>query len=85
MNLTTRKSEEESKCVWQSSRGLIKDLWKLLETTAEKNAEKRFKTMASWKKNYLKKGGLKKEKISKRCLRGWNTQPRVEPHINRRR
>ena len=37
------------------------------------------------KKNYLKKGGLKKEKISKRRLRGWNTQPRVEPHINRRR
>ena len=35
MNLTTRKSEEESKCVWQSSRGLIEDLWKLLETAAE--------------------------------------------------
>ena len=32
------------------------------------------------KKKRLKKGGLKEEKISKRCLRGWNTQPRVEPH-----
>ena len=50
MNLTTRKSEEESKCVWQSSRGLIEDLWKLLETAAEKNAEKRIKTIALWRK-----------------------------------
>ena len=42
--------------------------------------------MASWKKKKdLKKGGLKKEKFSKRRLRGWNTQPRVEPHINGRR
>jgi len=50
MNLTTRKSEEESKCVWQSSRRLIEDLWKLLETTAEKNAEKRIKTTPFWRK-----------------------------------
>ena len=75
MNLTTRKSEEESKCVWQSSQGLIEDLWKVLETAAEKNAEKRIKTISSWKKKKdLKKGGLKKEKCSKRRLRGWNTQ-----------
>ena len=48
-----------------------------------KNELKRY--LHGKKKKDLKKGGLKKEKCSKRRLRGWNTQPRVEPHINRRR
>ena len=63
MNLTKRKSEEESKCIWQSSRGLIEDLWKLLETAAEKNAEKRIKTISSWKKKKDKKRRIKKRKM----------------------
>ena len=32
------------------------------------------------KKNYLKQGGLKKEEMSKRRLRGWNTSP-LTSHI----
>ena len=77
MNLTTRKSEEESKCVWQSSRRLIEDLWKLLETTAEKNAEKRIKTIASWKK---KKEDSKNKKFQNGVC-GAGTPSPVSSHI----
>ena len=50
-----------------------------------KNVKKRIKTMALWtKKKCLEKGGLKKEKIPKRHLRGWIASPCVAT-LNRRR
>ena len=58
--------------------------WKTFESYL-KRRQKKITTIALRRKKNLKKGGLKKEKNSKRRLRGWNTQPRVEPHINRRR
>ena len=63
---------------------LIEDLRKLLETTVEKSGKKVIKTIPLWKKKRLKKGGLKKEKISKRHLRGWIASPCVAT-LNRRR
>ena len=63
--------EKEGKTIWLS-RGLIEDLRKFLETTAGKNAEKRIKTRALWRK----KRRIKKRKNFKTPSAGLILSPR---------